>query len=109
MLFPFSLSPSLSHQTMQMQLAQAFPLSSYLIKPIQRITKYQLLIKVQLANTTVPLFLLSFSHLFTPSLVHSLPHTLTYSLSHSFFWPVYSLHLLSLPLSTPSPSPVGDA
>jgi len=32
---------------MQMQLAQALPLNSYLIKPIQRITKYQLLLKVR--------------------------------------------------------------
>ena len=37
-------------QNCQRQLGHQLPLSSYLLKPVQRLTKYQLLLKVSLAS-----------------------------------------------------------
>ena len=40
-------------QNCQRQLGHQLPLSSYLLKPVQRLTKYQLLLKVSLTSRNI--------------------------------------------------------
>ena len=72
---PFQISPP--PQGIQMKLGHALHLNSYLLKPIQRITKYQLLLKVSIQTHT-----------------HSLTHTYTLAIFspqilYAHVFPVY--------------------